>query len=219
MLNRIKSFLAKSKAQTRLERANGFALAGKPFTSALLSRAAQYQDEAIRDLREMGSSVKVPDDTSLAMFAAGAASSIAYHIVIEAAKSQNCNPIFLPYEPVPKYAPLVVAFSLFILAGIYGHLKDEGIDIPFLETAASAAALFYLAHPDDERVANAHRGVQTFQAITRQGTENIQTWCENLMKCIPMYVLQWTSDSPKIKELDFDSLFGRMLGSMLKTVQ
>ena len=219
MLNRLKSLFGGPKTVTRLERANSFAVNGKPFTSALLSRAAQYQDEAIRDVREMGGSSRVPDEKSLKDFAASSASTIAYHVAVEAAKAQGRNPAFLPYESVPKYAPMVVAFSLFILAGIHGQLKAEGIDIHFPETAASTANLFFLAHPDDERVAHASRGIAAFQAIAKQDAENVRTWHDNLMKIVPMYVLQWSTDKEEIKKLDFNSLFGSMLASLLKAVE
>jgi hypothetical protein len=207
------------KAVTRLDRANGFSLPDRPITSALLSRAARYQDEAIRDLREIGGSPKISDEKSLITFAASAASTIAYHVAVEAAKSQGRNPAFLPYETVPKYAPMVVAFSLFILAGIDGHLKAEGLDIRFPETAASTANLFFLGHPSDERVAHASRGIAAFQAIGKQDAENVRAWHDNLMKIVPIYVLQWSSDKEEMRKLDFNSLFGSMLAGLLKAVE
>ncbi|MGH8755619.1 MAG: hypothetical protein ACREU0_07330 [Burkholderiales bacterium] len=116
---------------TRLERARSFDLTDKPFTQALLSRAAQYQDEAIRDVKDMGGTRSIPDETSLTRFAASCAATIAHHMTIEAAKTQARSAVFLPYEPVPKFAPMVVAFSLFVLAGIKVSSKPRVLSSHF----------------------------------------------------------------------------------------
>lgn len=219
MLNRLKSLFGGQKTVTRVERANSFGLSDKPFTRALVLRAAQYQDDTIHDLENMGGTRPIHDEKSLNAFAASCASTIAYHVAVEAAKSQGRNPAFLPHEPVPTYAPMVVAFSLFVLAGIQGQLKAEGVELAFQEIAASTANLFYLAHPDDERISNASRGIAAFRSIAKADAENVRTWHDNLMKIVPMYVLQWNTDNKELKQLDCMSLFGSMLASLLKAVE
>ena len=167
----------------------------------------------------MGSVRPIQHEKSLDAFAASCASTLAYHVAVEAAKSQGRNACFLPYEPVPPYAPMVVAFSLFVLAGIQGHLKAEGVAIDFPEVAASTANLFYLSHPDDERVSNVKRGVAAFQSVAKADVENVRSWHDNLMKAVQMYVLQWNSSNDELKRIEFIPLFGDMLASLLRAVE
>jgi hypothetical protein len=207
------------KAPSRTERANSFDLANKPFTRALVLRASNYLEETLHELKSMGSVRPIQDEKTLEAFAASCASTIAYHVSVEAAKSQERNACFLPYEPVPSYAPMVVAFSLFVLAGIEGHLKAEGVAIAFPEVAASTANLFFLSHPDDERVPNVKRGITAFQSVAKADVENVRSWHDNLMKVVPMYVLQWNTQNAELKKIEFIPLFGGMLAGLLRAVE
>ena len=124
MFKRIKAALGSGKNPSRTEQAKIFDLTNKQFTQALLLRASQYQDEAVQDLKEMAGRTKpIVEDKTLNEFAASCAATIAHHITTEAIKNIGRNAAFLPYDPVPKYAPMVVAFSLFVLAGLQGQLK------------------------------------------------------------------------------------------------
>lgn len=218
MLQGLKSFFNREKVVPKIERAKSFDLTDRPFTQALLLRAAEYQDEAIQDIKEMGGHRSVPDEPSLIAFATTCANTIAYHVTIEAARSQGHNAVFLPGEPLPKYAPMVVAFSLFVLAGIQGQLKAEGIEFAFRDAAAETAKLFYLALPDDERVTNASHGIDVFRAIAQSNSANVRNWHDSLMKIIPIYVLQWTTQNGELKQVDCLALFGGMFSGLLKAV-
>lgn len=206
-------------ASTRTTRAQSFDLANKPFTRALILRASSYVDETVRELKSMGGVRPIQDEKTLEAFAASCASTIAYHVAVEAARSQGRNAAFLPYEPVASYAPMVVAFSLFVLAGIEGHLKAEGVLIAFPEVAASTANLFFLSHPDDERVHNTKRGIAAFQSVAKADVPNVRSWHDNLMKVVPMYVLQWETENPELKKLEFGPLFGGMLAGLIRAVE
>ncbi|MGH9875973.1 MAG: hypothetical protein ACRD9S_26265, partial [Pyrinomonadaceae bacterium] len=100
-----------------------------------------------------------------------------------------------------------------------GQLKAEGIELAFPEIAAETANLFYLAHPDDERIANAGRGIAAFRSVAKAEYDNVRSWHDSLMKIVPMYVLQWTIDNNELKRLDCMPLFGGMLSSLLKAVE
>lgn len=219
MLQRLKSLLTHDQPTSRIEGAKRFDLAAKPFTRALVLRAAEHQDEAIRDVREMGGLRTIPDEPSCDAFTASSASTIAYHITTEAAKSLGQNVAFLPSEPVPKEAPLVVAFALLVLAGVHGQLKSEGLQLPFAEIAAETANLFFLAHPDEERIENANRGIAAFRSFAQSDAANVRSWHDSLMKLVPMYISQWTTDNPELKKLDCIPLFGSMLQSLLKAAK
>lgn len=206
-------------APTRSERAQSFDLTNRPFTRALVLRASRYVDETLSELRSMGGVRPVQNEKTLEAFAASCASTIAYHVAVEAARSQGRSAAFLPYEPVPAYAPMVVAFSLFVLAGIEGHLKAEGVVMGFPEVAASTANLFFLSYPDDERLHNTKRGIATFQSIAKADVENVRLWHDNLMKIVPMYVLQWETENAELKKIEFGPLFGGMLSGLIRAIE
>jgi hypothetical protein len=203
---------------SRTARAQSFDLADKPFTRALVLRASSYIDETLRDLKSVGGIRPIQHEKTLEAFAASCASTIAYHVAVEAAGSQGRNASFLPFEPVPSHAPMVVAFSLFVLAGIEGHLKAEGVVIGFPEVAASTANLFFLSHPDDERVHNAKRGIAAFQSVAKVDVANVRSWQDNLMKVVPMYVLQWETQNRELKKIEFGPLFGNMIAGLIRAI-
>lgn len=206
-------------ASSRTALAQSFDLTSKPFTRALALRASSYVDETVRELKSMGGVRSIQDEKTLEAFAASCASTIAYHVAVEAARSQGRNAAFLPYEPMPSYAPMVVAFSLFVLAGIEGHLKAEGVVIGFPEVAASTANLFFLSHPDDERLHNTKRGIAAFQSVAKAEAANVRSWHDNLMKVVPMYVLQWETDNAELRKIEFGPLFGGMLAGLIRAIE
>lgn len=219
MFDRIKEVLG-AKVHSRKEQADTYKLADRPFTKALLSRSSQYQDEAEQHLKKMVGRIKpIAQDKTFNEFAASCAVTIAYHITTEAMKNIGRDPAFLPYTPVPTHAPMVVAYSLFVLAGVRGQLQAEGIELDFREMAVDTANLFFMAHPDAERAKNAMEGIKAFQSVTKADVDNVKVWHDNLMQLIPMYVLQWTTENQELKKHDFIPLFGSMLSSLLKTVE
>jgi hypothetical protein len=219
MFDRIKKVLD-VKVHSRREQADTYKLADKPFTRALLLRASHYQDEAERDLKKMVERTKpIAQDKTFNEFAASCAVTIAYHITTEAMKNTGHDAAFLPSTPVPKYAPMVVAYSLFLLTGIQGQLQAEGVELNFREMAADTANLFFMTHPDEEGAKNAMEGIKAFQIVARGNGNNVKDWHDNLMQLIPMYVLQWTTENQELKKHDFVPLFGSLLSSLLKAVE
>ena len=76
------------------------------------------------DLKEMSGRTKpVAQPQTLEEFAASCAATIACHVTTQARKRIGHKATFLPYDPVPNYALMVDAFSLFVLIGIQGQLK------------------------------------------------------------------------------------------------
>jgi hypothetical protein len=114
---------------------------------------------------------------------------------------------------------MAVAFSLFVLAGVQGQLKAEGVDLDFREVAARTANLFFVFHPDEDRAKSAMEGIKMFQAVAQTHAENVKEWQDSLMRLIPMYILQWTTENAEMRKLDFIPLFGTMLSSLLKAIE
>lgn len=131
MLNRIKASLGIGKPSSRTDLANSFDLGQRNFTKALLLRASHYQDEAMKNLK-----VNAREGKTLNEFAASCAATVAHHVTTEAMKSIGREAVFLPHDPVPNYAHMAVAFSLFVLAGLHGQIKQEGLELDFKELAA-----------------------------------------------------------------------------------
>ena len=219
MLQKLKSMLGAGTRQTRSERAAAIDLEGKPIAKALLLRAAEYQDDAILFAKRMGSKGAVAEEGSLNEFAASCAATFASKVTYDALKALGRPEAFLPYEPVPKYAPMVVAFSLFVLESICAHLKAEEIDLDFPNIAAQTAGLFFVGHPDAERIENAKRGISTFQSVAQVDASNVKEWHDGLFKIVPMYVLQWTTTKQDLKQIDFNELFAGKLAGLLKAIE
>jgi hypothetical protein len=106
------------KKHNRKEQAETYNLSDKPFANALILRGSQYQDEAKSQYRELGGRRPFTEDKTLEEFAASCAVTIAYHITTRAMESIGRGLVFMPSDPPPKEAPMVVAFSLSILLGI-----------------------------------------------------------------------------------------------------
>ena len=220
MFERIKTLL-RGRKHSMTEQAETYVLTDKPFSRALLLRASQYGDEAEHDLKEMFGSLKpIAEAKTLDEFAASCAVMIAFTITSEAMKSIGRDRTFMPYDPVPKDALMVVAFSLFVLVGIHGKLKAEGFQLDFTKLALDTACLFFMYHPVQERVKNVMEAQKIFKDVAAKADAgNVREWHDNLMQLIPMYVLQWTTESAELKKLDFIPLFGSMLSGLLKAVE
>lgn len=218
MIEKLKFDFKAASEQTQMERVAAFDLEDKPITKALLLRAADYQDEAIRLARQLGNSQPIAQETSLGDLAAGCASSIANKVTIEALVALG-RPVFFPHEPLPKYAPMVVAFGLFVAVSICSHLKAERIELELEKVASRTAGLFFVNHPDDERIEHAKRGIAAFQTIAESDASNVQEWQETLSKLVPMYLLQWTMSKDELKKIDFIKPFASQLASLLKVIE
>lgn len=216
MLQRLKSMFSARKELTQLERVSAFDLNERPFARALLLRAAYLQDEAIRDLGKMGSTAAVRENKSLVDAASSSATTVAYHVTTEACKVLGQSVVFMPFDAIPKHAPMVTAFSLFVLAGIHGQLNAEGVALDFSEASVGTALLFSLGHSDEKRLKQANQSIAAFRSVVQASGSNVKEWRDNCMTLVPMYVLQWTTTDEKLKNRDFTPLFASMLSSLLK---
>jgi hypothetical protein len=224
MFDRLKSIFAVSPRKSRVDQAQSYNLDDKPFAKALVLRATTYQDEAKRDLRAMHGKLKpIAEPKTLQEMIASCAVTIVHHITHEAMKNIGRDPTFcdtlLLNNPMPKDAPLVVAFSLFVLTGLHYQLQAEGIELEFHDLAVETACLFFMFHSDEDRVKYVMQGIQAFHTVAQSGAQNVRDWHDNLMQLIPIYVMQWTTKDEKFKKVECIPLFGGLLTSLLSTVE
>lgn len=217
MLEKLRSMLGSVPAKTRSERVATFGLDGKPITRAVLLRGAALQDDAILLARRLGNTKAFAEESSLGEFAASCASTIALTVSYDALK-KNERPMFFPNEPVPKYAPIVVAFGIFILQSIHAHAEAEGVHFDFQRAAAQTASLFFIDHPAEERVKCAKLGLEAFESVANVDLPNVQEWRDTFFKMVPLYLLQLAKGNQGGKRMDLDSLFAAKMENLLRSV-
>lgn len=208
------------KNTSRSKKLEEFDFSNKPFTKALCLRAVEYHDEAINDLKEsLGSIRPIKENNTINELVASCAITISMHIVHEASQNIGFDASFLPSQQIPKDAPIIIAFSIFLLSGIQDPLEAEGINLDFRELIADLATLFFMFHPDEERAKNALNGIETFQFIVNADDDKVKKWNQDLIKLLDIYILQWTSDKKEMKEIDCIPLFGGLLSALLKSIE
>ncbi len=221
MFERIKIILSREQpASTSTVDSRKYDYSKSPVTDALVRRGKTYQAEAEHDLRKMlGRLDPISKLDTIEAEAASCSSTIAHHITIESLNRLGRSAAFLPLEPLPKDGCMIVAFSLFVLAGIHGQLKSEKIDLNFQELAINTTSLFFITHPDEKKAEYIKNSFDLFRMIIGSDSEKVKEWHNKLMELIPLYILQWTTDNKKLREIDFMDLFSEMLASLLKTIE
>ncbi|MEX2257148.1 MAG: hypothetical protein WD672_00440 [Woeseia sp.] len=219
MFQPLKSLFRTPKNEPNEEQVAAFELNNKPFARALLLRTAHYQDEASRDLAQSGISAGTKKHASLDEAAASGAVTLAYHVATEALKRSGHEAAFLPLEPIPKHASMVVAFSLMVLANIRAQLTVEGIQLDFSSVATRTASLFFLTHPDDVRIEYATRGIAAFRSVAQADAPNVKEWRDHLGQLVLAYVFEWTDSAKQPEQVDFPAIFGGLLAGFLKAVE
>lgn len=201
-----------------LDKMERFDFSNKPFAKALCSRGNKYQIEAINDLKEsLGRIRPIKETRTIEEFVSSCAVTVSMHIGRDAAENIGYSSSFFPTKETPKHAPLIVAFSLFLLSGLKAPLEAEGILLNLRELNIDLSILFFMFHPDEERAKNAKDGLDAFHYIVKSGDDKIKSWHENLIKLLDIYILQWTTENNKLKEVNCIPLFGSLLSGLLAT--
>jgi hypothetical protein len=220
MLTRLKAALFPGKKLSSIERIKQYDLAEKPFAYALLHRAAASVDEHGREARKItGCTLPYRTPASLEEEASSAAVIIAHHVTFMAMKNIGRNPVFWPGDPLPKDGPMVIAFSLFALTLIHGNLKSEEIHIDFMKAGTNTACLFFLVHPEEERIRFAMQGIEAFRAAALSGHPKVEEWQVTLSSLVQNYVLSYSVTDERVQNCDWNGLFGKMLSSLLACVE
>lgn len=215
MLQKLRSVFASRFDLTYAAYVGSLDIETKPFVKALFLRAATLLDEARTDFKNDGMELKVDKAKPIADFACLALSTIAYDITIQAGNAINVPAVFLPYEPVPKYASVVVAFSMHVSLGIHIRLKEDGVSIDAQEALGRTAMQFFTFHPHDEGREQFARAFTAFQETTANRHQLGNQWKEACVNLVLPYVLQWTTTDENHKTHDYPELFGSLLKVIL----
>lgn len=203
------------------DQADAYEIVDKPFTKALSVLASKYQDETLKaDISGLLWPLINLRRENFDEFVTGCAITVVCQITVDAIK--NIRPDAGFQNPVPKYTPMIVAYSLCLLTGVRGQLSAEGVEIGWRDMAITAAGVFFfMGHTADERVKHAMEGMDAFQTLVKEITsrENVREWNDNLMQLVYFYVLQLTTKDKAMEQRDYIPLFGSMLSSLLKTVE
>lgn len=188
-------------------------LQGKDFTHALLACGRQWVNDTVVDdqqthlLDEVGRQAS-PAQAALAMVTA------AQHITQAACnnigRQNQINP-----QAVPPDVDLVVAFSLFLLAGMHSELKSEGVEMDFREVGVVLVRNFYRALEEPEASKHLLNAIETFQVIATSNAQIIEQWHENLLKLVRIYLIQTATGSQQLENVQCIPLFGSMLSGLL----
>ena len=202
-----------------MAQARSYDLSDKPFTQALLLEAAEAVDRAKLDIGARTGAIPQPSRKgSLKDFARSCATVTALEITSGALVSIGREPAFYPGQPVPKDAPMVIAFSLLVLSNISASLKAEGLDLDLEDDAIELAGKFFLLHSPEEKAENVVMGLETFREITQSLAKSVGGWGEYLAQLTPIYVLRNAPEKSQQPEQHFLAAFGHLLGALLSPV-
>ena len=209
-----------SKDEPTEYRSVSFDLVDRPFTEALLTNFKRQYAEAATELKETAQYISPPyNPATLSEAASSAAVSLAHQLTVETVAKLGGSAVYIPGHPVPKNAPIVVAFGIFVLAGLQHELNGESVVIDFHEAALNTAGLFYVLHPETEKVLYIREGINAFRVVAQSDNENVKGWHDNLMNLVRLYILQLTSIKPEAKDFDTMGLLGQLLNDLLRTVE
>ncbi len=190
-----------------------FNLQGKPFVRALLAcgHAWALENEAVEDAALL--QYIAAGEASLDQAAAAAINAV-HHITYASLNNIGRRRQVDP-QAVPEDINLVVAYGLFLLAGMHSELKAEGVTLDFRELGVTAVRGFYHQFPEEERINRLVEAIETFQAIATSSAEIIQQWHENLVKLVRIYVIQTATHNEQLEHVQCIPLFGSMLSGLL----
>jgi hypothetical protein len=216
-LRRISSKIAAAEpASPKRSPAERFAadLDKRPITRALLLRAATENDND--EIWLTGRMLPDEQPTTLVKEIHSAVLIDALRITTDAREAIGLKwSPFLPGDPLPSNANLVVTFAFFVMLNIVGQVRKEGhndtdntlfpqlVDLLFLMGSAEEKLNIYkLSHP-------------TFDQVLRSDLPNDRKWRESLSQLVFLYLI----GDEKLKQCGFPSLFGFMLKSLLSTAE
>jgi hypothetical protein len=205
--------------RTRTERLGGYDLSQRPFTKAMLLRAAADTDAAEKQLHAMIPLMKRGREPSdLDEWIESSTQSFAFHVTATAMDNIGRR-MLLPGDPVPDNERAVVAFSFSVVLALFEPLKKEGYELNFRDTCAGVTHLFAMMHEKNEQFKLYEQSAALFGQVAKSDLPNVKDWREGLEKLVYIFVIQWSSTDVKVKQMKFPSLFGSMLRSFLKVIE
>ena len=207
-----------SPVASRVEKVPVSELAERPVTRALLLRAAQETDDTERWLKDsLGKIRPIEEPSNLARKIDSAVSVVTSMIVMEAQREATGKSMYMPGDPLPREAQMVVTFGFIVISGLVNPIRNEGHKVDFPSACASWINAMLLMHSDAERVAIFNQGRSLFQEVANMDIPNVREFIDNVMRLVLLYVIQYTTDDPKLKQTKFAPLFGALLKSFLSS--
>ncbi|HZQ01361.1 MAG TPA: hypothetical protein VFB13_17580 [Reyranella sp.] len=197
-------------------------LSDRPFTRALLLRAAKEVDESKRHLDDMMGrrSPALPALDTLDQRIASAASVIAFHVTHEASKEAGCKPfVYASGDKISVETQMVIAFGFVVIMSLLKPLEHEGYKLDFRETGISLTSNTLMLMKPEEIVAAHQAAAEIFKGLAQAMGEhpNVQEWMDNTTKLVSFYVEQFTTTVPKLKEMKIAPLLGAQLKTFLSS--
>src|SRR5262249_21985342 len=104
-----------------------FDLDARPLTKALLLRSADLVQESLTDIKRMGLKPRMaPPPTELDEMIAEAVRVVASDVSNQCIAHLGRSAEFLPHQPLPKDAPAMMAFTLFVVTTLSVIVRQEG---------------------------------------------------------------------------------------------
>ena len=193
-------------------------LQNKPLTTALLDRSKNDASEAIGDLRKMMGKVPSPSYTNeLSEAVEQAIGSVAYGVATRAMEYQNI-PLHLPSDIWRKEQVLGAVYGFQITTCLWGHIKNEDIEIGLGNCLTNFLSNLTLFHSDEEHGEIYSLAFPAYKKLLNADGESVLDWKENLDKSARIFLIKWQTKDSKLAALDTDKLLGELLGSLLKSL-
>ena len=214
----------------RIENEYGAALEDKPFTRALILRAADFTDESIEYIEKAGGEIKsISAPETLKEEVATAAVLVSTSITFKAMENLGRSAVYPSNKPIPHDATQVFAFSLFLLAYILEPVNQEGFDISLNDVSLRTILQFIGRHPSAkeelEQIWNNTMSIakQMSEAVLKQakgkGPKDVKEWSIGLMMLTKNYVLQRTAKDPAYTDESMIQLISDSLAVGLDAVE
>lgn len=220
MFEKLKAIMgSKPTPKSQVDQIPIMKLKNRPFALALMMRAAEEVDWSKGDLDALvGKSTPVHVPATIEEQIDSAICVVAMMILESAAEEAGCKHTYLPAEPLPKEAPMVMAFGFFLIMGMVNPLAAEGYKFEFPKACAQLSSAMLLMYTDEERIKAHKAAVAIFQNVAgARDRPNVKGWIDNTTQLVMYYVEQFTSPVPKIKEMTYLPLFGSQLKVLLST--
>lgn len=218
MLSKIKTIFGIKPAVSRSDQVPD--LPNQPITHALLLRAAHLTDETEQDLRKMvGKIAPIPELATLESKVSSAFSVVALDLVMQAQKIATGKTVYLPPGPLPLEAHAIVAFGLFVSATMGGALKDEGHNWNSREASAALVNNMFMPFTVEDRVEILQQAAGLYVEIARDTAPNTREWIDTLGKLVLGYIMQFTTNEPALKQVQFAPLFASQLSTFLSATK
>lgn len=112
-----------------------------------------------------------------------------------------------------------MAYGCVLLMGMINPLKAEGFTLNIRDACIDLVSAWLVLRTVKEKVEIHKAVIKMFQQIAEASGKhaNVKEWIDNSTQLVLLYVEQFTTTKPKLKEVKFLPLFGSQLKAYLST--